>query len=135
MSCIVKCYDKKTGTTYCYASESYWDPIKKQPTAHRRCIGKLGPNGEIIPTGKRGRPRKENADINPASTPPDKTEELQTQLSKVLASKEDCEFRLRNLEAKVADLGLENRQLRHKLSNLTEAFKPLKDAFQEELQV
>lgn len=42
-----------------YESESYWDKEKKQPRSHRRLIGKLdNETGEIIPTGKKGRSRK-----------------------------------------------------------------------------
>jgi len=49
---IVKSFNKKTGITYVYESESYWDPVKKQPRNHRKLIGKLDDNGEIVPTGK-----------------------------------------------------------------------------------
>lgn len=52
---IVKNTNKKTGITYVYESESYWDPEKKQPRNRRKLIGKLDANGNIVPTGKRGR--------------------------------------------------------------------------------
>ena len=53
---IVKLKDKRTGTTYVYESESYWDKEKKQPRSRRKLIGKLDEKtGEIIPTGKSGR--------------------------------------------------------------------------------
>ncbi len=53
---IVKLKDKRTGTTYVYESESYWDKEKKQPRSHRKLIGKLDEEtGEIVPTGKSGR--------------------------------------------------------------------------------
>ncbi len=54
---IVKVYNKKAGVTYVYESESYWDKEKKQPRNRRKLIGKINPTtGEIVPTGKRGRP-------------------------------------------------------------------------------
>ena len=57
---IIKQYHKDTDTTYVYESISYWDEEKKQSRSKRRVIGKLDPDtGEIIPTGKRGRKRKE----------------------------------------------------------------------------
>ena len=60
---IVKSKNKKTGVTYVYESESYWDKEKQQPRAHRRLIGKLDEEtGDIIPTGKSGR-RDENGEI------------------------------------------------------------------------
>ena len=50
---IVKLKDKRTGTTYVYESESYWDKEKKQPRSRRKLIGKLDEEtGEIIPPGK-----------------------------------------------------------------------------------
>lgn len=57
---IVKYFNKNTGATYVYESESYWDKEKKQPRNHRKIIGKIDPvTGEIVPTGKKGRPKKE----------------------------------------------------------------------------
>ena len=55
---IVKSKNKKTGITYVYESESYWDPEKKQPRNNRKLIGKLDEAGNIVPTGGRGRKRK-----------------------------------------------------------------------------
>jgi len=53
---IVKHTDKRTGVTYVYESESYWDKEKKQPRSKRTLVGKLDETtGEIIPTGKSGR--------------------------------------------------------------------------------
>lgn len=54
---IVKSTNKKTGITYVYESESYWDPEKKQPRNRRKLIGKLDEAGNVIPTGKKGRAR------------------------------------------------------------------------------
>ena len=60
---IVKSKNKKTGVTYVYESESYWDKEKQQPRAHRRLIGKLDEEtGDIIPTGRSGR-RDANGEI------------------------------------------------------------------------
>lgn len=57
---LVKSKDKRTGITYVYESESYWDKEKQQPRARRKLIGKLDEaTGEIIPTDGRGRKRKD----------------------------------------------------------------------------
>ena len=56
---IVKSKNKQTGITYVYESESYWDPEKKQPRNRRKLIGKLDDDGNIVPTGKRGRKKTE----------------------------------------------------------------------------
>lgn len=59
---IVKNKDKRTGITYVYESESYWDKEKQQPRSRRTLIGKLNDEtGEIIPTDGRGRRRKSAA--------------------------------------------------------------------------
>jgi hypothetical protein len=70
---IVKYKDKRSGVTYVYESESYWDKEKKQPRSKRTLIGKLDETtGEIIPTGKSGRKKtipKKTAVITEESTP------------------------------------------------------------------
>ena len=59
---IVKHTDKRTGTTYVYESESYWDKEKKQPRSRRTLIGKIDPEtGEIVPTGKSGRKKSDTS--------------------------------------------------------------------------
>jgi len=47
-------HDKKTGTTYVYSVESYWDKEKKAPRNRQVCIGKLDKvTGEIIPSKRK----------------------------------------------------------------------------------
>ena len=56
---IVEHYDKRVGITYVYESQSYYDKEKHQSRSKRKLIGKKDPEtGEIIPTGKKGRPSK-----------------------------------------------------------------------------
>jgi hypothetical protein len=70
---IVNHKDKRTGVTYVYESESYWDKEKKQPRSKRSLIGKLDEaTGEIIPTGTSGRKKTvpdKTVVITEASTP------------------------------------------------------------------
>jgi len=70
---IVHHKDKRTGVTYVYESESYWDKEKKQPRSKRTLIGKLDEaTGEIVPTGKSGRRKaltKETNITEDAATP------------------------------------------------------------------
>lgn len=64
MASIIKQLNKKTGVTYVYESESYWDKEKRQPRSRRRLIGKIDDEtGEIVPTGKSGRKKMERTDI------------------------------------------------------------------------
>jgi hypothetical protein len=61
---IVHVYNRARGVTYVYDSHSYWDKDLKQPRSTRKLIGKLDPvTGEIVPTGKRGRPKKEQGPV------------------------------------------------------------------------
>lgn len=66
MTSIIKKFNKQTGVTYVYESESYWDKEKKQPRSKRKLIGKIDEQtGEIVPTGgRKNRKTKELADIS-----------------------------------------------------------------------
>ena len=47
-------HNKKTGVTYVYSVESYWDKEKKAPRNRQVCIGKLDKaTGEIIPSQRK----------------------------------------------------------------------------------
>lgn len=51
----------KNGTQYVYESTPHYDKDKKQSRPIRKLIGKIDPEtGNIVPTGKRGRPRKQS---------------------------------------------------------------------------
>lgn len=132
MSSTVKSYDRRTGVTYIYESHSFWDPVKKRPSAHRHCIGKLDPvTGEIVPTGRPGRPRKvkgtdtSRTTCEPASCEEDSSREakkLQKQLLESLSRIQELEARLKTTED-------EKRHLEHKVRCLTTTLETLKKAF------
>ena len=64
---IIKQYHKDTDTTYVYESISYWDAEKGQSRSKRKCIGKIDPeSGEMVPTGKRGKQKKEEPSVRSA---------------------------------------------------------------------
>lgn len=69
---IITQKDKRSGITYAYETEYYWDKTKKQSRARRVCVGKVDPTtGNIVPT--RGRAKKGEAKNNasfPAKTGP-----------------------------------------------------------------
>ena len=57
---IVTQTDKRTGITYAYETQYYWDKEKKQSRSKRSCVGKVDPKtGNIVPT--RGRAKKKVA--------------------------------------------------------------------------
>ena len=101
MSSIVKNTNKKTGITYVYESESYWDPVKKQPRNRRKLIGKLDENGELVPTGRKGRPRSK-----------DSTRSVNDETFKELQGKADEYFKM------YRELELENKELRREIEEL-----------------
>ena len=73
MSTVIKLHDKRSGNTYFYESESYWDREKQQPRSRRKLIGKLDPvTGKMVPTDGRGRGRnkpKPSEAIKPGPVP------------------------------------------------------------------
>ncbi|MBR3342560.1 MAG: hypothetical protein IKG34_00025 [Solobacterium sp.] len=94
---IIKQYHADTDTTYVYESTSYWDAEKGQSRSKRRVIGKLDPvTGEVIPTGKRGRKKKELK------------EELSSPAADVHADNEkrilELQMKISELNARIAEL-------------------------------
>lgn len=71
---ITRSYNKYTDTYYAYDTTYEWDEKAQKKVQRKRCIGKYDPEtGEVIPTGKRGRPakpgiKKEHTDIHSNAT-------------------------------------------------------------------
>ena len=121
MSCIVKSYNKRNNTYYVYESTSYWDASTKTPRNHRRLIGKIDPiSGEVVPTGKRGRPRK-NAGAEPVSPPPiteSQSDNVSCDIARLNAALEISEKRNASQEAQIKSLDGEVRRLSYQLKTL-----------------
>lgn len=105
MASTVKVKNPKTGITYVYSSESYWDKDLKQPRNHRKLIGKLNEKGELVPTGKRGRPKTSSSE-----------KDADEQTAALQAEVEDYSGRCRELEE-------ENGKLKKEISVLREEKK------------
>lgn len=118
---IVKSKNKKTGITYVYSSESYWDPVKKQPRNHRKLIGKLDDNGNIVPTGSRGRKRKEEPKSDPSE------QKLRDELESSLSYYQE---RCMELETQVALLEEQNRKLEKEKTAVLAGMKGLLEKYQ-----
>lgn len=113
---IVRNKDKRTGTTYVYESESYWDKEKKQPRNKRTLIGKINEEtGELVPTGGRGRKRKTAAEINAGN-------------DKALIS--EYENRLQEKETAIKQLTTENQQLKKDLSEVMKNLRKITDKYE-----
>lgn len=50
----IRIHNNKTGVTYVYEGENYYDKESKRTRTKKRLIGKLDAEGNIVPTGKRG---------------------------------------------------------------------------------
>ncbi|SDB51555.1 hypothetical protein [Butyrivibrio sp. INlla16] len=109
---IVKHTDKRSGITYVYESESYWDKEKKQPRSKRTLIGKIDEEtGEIVSTGKSGKKRTTAADIQQLGTSP----EAITDQVDLLAQK----------DAQISSLKEENRRLTKEKQEILNALEVL----------
>ena len=121
MSSIVRSYNKRNNTYYVYESTSYWDASTKTPRNHRRLIGKIDPiSGEVVPTGKRGRPRK-TADEQQAPIPAiaeTKPDTSACEIARLNAALEHSEKRNASQEAQIKSLEGEVRRLSYHLKTL-----------------
>lgn len=114
---IIQQYHRDTNTTYVYESTSYWDAEKAQSRSKRKCIGKIDPvTGNMVPTGKRGRQKK-----NPLS-PSEGSEPSQIKVLYEQSQKEIASLNATILELKKnhSDLTKQNQKLSAKLHKIQE---------------
>ncbi len=90
---IVKQYDKRRKVTYVYDSVSTWIPELGQPRAKRKLIGRLDENGNIVPTGRRGRPKKDDSRVTADPKQPEErlAEENSRMREEILRAKQEIE--------------------------------------------
>lgn len=103
MSSIIKSLDKRSGITYVYSSESYWDKEKKAPRNRRTLIGKIDPEtGEMVPTSgarRKAMERKAAESKQQIATAIDGLEKEQSALSeKYIAALEQFDMQLQSIE-------------------------------------
>ena len=114
---IITQYHKDTDTTYVYESISYWDPDKRQSRSKRRCIGKIDPEtGKTVPTGKRGRKKKQgdsgSREADGASAM------LAEQLSQAREELSALKVNNANLASRLKKADAENRRLKAALGRI-----------------
>ena len=111
---IVKSYSKANDTTYVYEQDMKWNPVTKRPEGTRRLIGKIDPvSGEIVPTGKRGRKKKEKPEV---TADPELIEENRKFQSEITSLREQ-----------VTKLYTENQTLKKKNSSLERKLRNIID--------
>ena len=121
---IVRKTDKRTGIVYVYDARSTWIPELKQPRSTTRLIGKIDPStGEVVPTGKRGRPRK-----NPEKDLKAVSEADATPAKKARIDQELAEMKKRNLELELAlqKERTENAHMKETIERIFGALEALK---------
>ncbi len=113
---IIRQYHKDTDTTYVYESISYWDAEKGQSRSKRRVIGKVDPEtGEIIPTGRRGRTKKQQTpDTETGTAVSVETQEPESSQKRIL----ELELSVTELNARISELEAELRKYRAALEKV-----------------
>ena len=133
MSCVVKSFDKKTGITYLYSSESRWDPVRKRPSPVRRCIGKLDPvTGKMVPTGKRGRPKKATVATFAPDKPPVLSEDvvtLQRELSETREQLQQALVKISDLQEAINEKDAEIRHWKRSFDGFLTVYGSMEKAF------
>lgn len=114
---IIKQYHKDTDTTYVYESISYWDEEKGQSRSKRKCIGKIDPaTGNMIPTGKRGRKKKEE----PSQQSNDELSGMKALYEQSQKEIVSLKFKTSELEKNLSDLTRQNQKLSATLRKIQE---------------
>ena len=117
MSYIAHYHNKQSGTTYCYRVTSYRDPVTGKPKSHRVLVGKLDESGEMVPTQKRGRPRKtdENAVLGADIVKALESKEVEAHKRELLRLKEERQSLLEQIDS----LKAENLRLEKTIRSVT----------------
>ena len=104
---------------YVLDAERIYDPEKKQTRyVHRRLIGKVDPSsGEVIPTGKRGRPRKNPAPESAQDEQTKVTESNGQAIIKLNAKIEQLEHELAESQKQIRTMNSIMQSIRRLLDN------------------
>ena len=117
---IVKQYHKDSNTTYVYESTSYWDAEKGQSRSKRKVIGKVDPvTGEIVPTGGRGR-KKKNPEAQVDNV-------QQKSLAEDIETIRRQQIEISSLKEQVSALEADNRRLKTMIKKAAQMAEKLSD--------
>lgn len=103
-------YNRKRGVTYVYDSVSYWDKELKQPRSKRKLIGKRDAEGNLVPTGSRG--RKKSVAEETENTAQHMDLEYQAKCEQYLSMLRAKDETIMELKQKLAEAQRENFTLR-----------------------
>ena len=113
---ITRSYNKHTGRYYAYETTYEWDESQQKKVQKKRCIGQYDPEtDEIIPNGKRGRPRRDNKPAKQVSaTLPAAGSADETLISAI----KDLSTRLQSIEKEYSAMADELHGLNNEISGL-----------------
>lgn len=99
---IVYQTDKRSGITYAYENQSFWDPELKRSKSRRRLIGRVDPETkEIIPTDGRCKKRSPSYTPEPDGYEMPKTvKELKEEVRRLLKENAALKQQLSDLQSK-----------------------------------
>jgi hypothetical protein len=112
---ITRSYNKHTNTYYAYETSYVWDEKTQKKVQKKRCIGKFDPEtDEIIPNGKRGRPRRDPAESS--AVEPDGQD--RAKYAKTISEVKALSSRLKSAEESFEKLSMEFQSISTELANL-----------------
>lgn len=99
---IVYQTDKRSGITYAYENQSFWDPELKRSKSKRKLIGRVDPETkEIIPTDGRCKKRSPSYTAEPDGyVMPKSVKELKAEVQRLLKENADLKDQISKLTAK-----------------------------------
>lgn len=109
----VHCRDPRTGTVYVYSSQSYWDKETKTKKAHRKLIGRLDENGNVVPT--KGTPGRNKKQTEPKTSDSNSSDALIKEMM------ESYEQRLKAQADRIASLEANIREMTRDRKNLVDS--------------
>lgn len=98
---IVYQTDKRSGITYAYENQSFWDPGLKRSRSKRKLIGRVDKDtGEIVPTDGRCKKRSPSyqGDADDRYQMPKTMTEMRAEIRRLLAENESLKEQLRELK-------------------------------------
>ena len=99
---IVYQTDKRSGITYAYENQSFWDPALKRSKSTRKLIGRVDPDTkEIIPTD--GRCKKLSPTYSPGQDEyimPKTAKELKAEVRRLLEESDKLRAEIKKLKKK-----------------------------------
>lgn len=98
----------------------YWDKDKKQPRCRRKLLGRVDENGNIVPTGRRGRKPKTETAAKVVPTEASQAAELEQSLA-------ETRKQLADARAENQSLAEENAYLKKILEDLTRHVEEMND--------